>query len=269
MLSKPELIYANGAIVARLNYVWRLFATGFSFILFAIGGAGIATAMALVLLLVPTKLVCRKVVMRLCISYAFCLYICLLKGLRLLTYEVQGIEHLRASGQLIIANHPSLLDVVFLISLIRNADCIVKSALWVNPLTAFPVKAAQFVRNVPEQLLERAVASLLGGNSLIVFPEGTRSKPSEPLKFLRGAANIALSADKAIVPVVITCEPATLLKDQRWYEIPPVPPHYVLRVLPELDVGQVVDRGQPQCKSARQLTRYLEQLFCNELLRSG
>jgi 1-acyl-sn-glycerol-3-phosphate acyltransferase len=248
-----------------LNYWWRLFATGFSFQVFGIGGALLATGIALPFLLVPPRLLCRKKAMRHLLSYSFYSYIYLLKWLGLLTFEIQGKQNLRRNGQLIIANHPSLLDVVFTISLVRNADCIVRAGLCSNPLTAAPVRAAGYVKNVPEQLLQRAVASLAEGNSLLVFPEGTRTKPGKPMKFLRGAANIAWMAKINITPVVITCEPATLLKHERWYSIPERPPHYTIRVLPDIDWHKLVSVDMPQSKAARVLTRHLEQLFRDQI----
>jgi hypothetical protein len=42
---------------------------------------------------------------------------------------------------MIIANHPSLIDVVFLIGLVRQANCVVKQSLWENPFTRGPVRA--------------------------------------------------------------------------------------------------------------------------------
>ena len=85
------------------------------------------------------------------------------------------------------------------------------------------------------------------------------------MKFLRGAANIALMANKPITPVILTCEPATLLKHERWHCIPETPPRYTIRVLPELDISKVIPDGMPQSKAARVLTRYLEQFFKEQL----
>ena len=251
-----------------LNYWWRLIATGFSFQIFGIGGTLLASAVALVFLLIPQRLICRKLAMRYVISHAFRAYIYLLRGLGLLTCTTQDLDRLRDSGQLIVANHPSLLDVVFIISLVRNADCIVRAGLCRNLLTAAPVRAAGYIRNVPERLLQRAVVSLQEGNSLIVFPEGTRTRPGRPMKFLRGAANIALMANKPVTPVVLTCEPATLLKHEQWHCIAETPPRYTIRVLPELDISEIIPEGMPQSKAARVLTRYLEQLFEEQLQQS-
>jgi 1-acyl-sn-glycerol-3-phosphate acyltransferase len=246
------------------NYWWRLFATGFSFQVFGVGGALIATGVALVFLLIPARFSCKKKAMRCVISWSFSLYIRLLKWLGLLTYEIHGLKRLQHEGQFLISNHPSLLDVVFIISLVRNADCIVRAGLWKNPLTAIPVRMAGYIKNTPDRLLQRAVASLEEGNSLVVFPEGTRTKPGKSMKFLRGAANIAWMSGKSITPLVITCEPATLLKHERWHCIPDRPPHYTIQVLPSFEIDEIVDCELPQSKAARVLTRYLEHIYVEQ-----
>ena len=52
-----------------------------------------------------------------------------MRCLGLMTYEIRGRERLRRDGLLILANHPTLIDVVLLVSLLPNADCVVKSAV--------------------------------------------------------------------------------------------------------------------------------------------
>ena len=100
-----------------LNKIWRVFATGLSFALFGVGGVLIGFTLFLMLALhfIPgAKLndLARRV-----ISFAFRVYIGFMKGVGLLTYEVVGLEKLEQPGpRIIIANHPSLLDVVFLMS---------------------------------------------------------------------------------------------------------------------------------------------------------
>jgi 1-acyl-sn-glycerol-3-phosphate acyltransferase len=59
----------------------------------------------------------------------------LMRGVGVLTYEFHGAERLGRPGQMILANHPSLIDVCFLIAFTPQVTCIVKSALWRNPVT--------------------------------------------------------------------------------------------------------------------------------------
>ncbi|WP_245395071.1 hypothetical protein [methane-oxidizing endosymbiont of Gigantopelta aegis] len=59
-------------------------------------------------------------------------------------------DKLNRPGQLIVANHPTLIDIVFLISRIPYACCIVKDSLWHNPLCvdrlSMPVTSAMAIR---------------------------------------------------------------------------------------------------------------------------
>jgi hypothetical protein len=50
-----------------------------------------------------------------------------------MTYQIEGGERLQRDGLLVLANHPTLIDVVCLISLLPNADCVVKRAVACNP----------------------------------------------------------------------------------------------------------------------------------------
>jgi hypothetical protein len=55
----------------------------------------------------------------------------MLQILRLIDLEVKGVEKFQdGAGRLIVANHPSLLDVVLLMALVRRAQCVVKKELW-------------------------------------------------------------------------------------------------------------------------------------------
>ena len=57
-----------------------------------------------------------------------------MRGVGILTLDVR-VESINqnAPGQIIVANHPSLLDVVFLVAQLPQADCIVKREAWSNP----------------------------------------------------------------------------------------------------------------------------------------
>lgn len=247
-----------------LNYYWRVLATGLSFALFCIGGV-ILALLSLCVLTVQRDRNLRCRVMRKWLSRTFRVYVRLLRGLGLITFEIHNRERLLPKGQLIIANHPSLLDVCFIISLIDESDCIVKEALFHWPLTAAPVRAANYIANEFDGLIERCLASLRTGASLIIFPEGTRSPPGQLHPFHRGASNIALMSGKNITPIVITCQPQTLLKHQRWYQIAPSPPHYVIAVMPDIDLSRIIDPTHLQSRSARILNTYLMDYFAKAI----
>lgn len=181
--------------------------------------------------------------------------------------EVFGREHLlNQSGVLILANHPTLLDVVALIALIPNASCVVKQALWRNFFLGGVVRAADYLSNAQSDLLiDACVADIQTGRPLVIFPEGTRSVDGMPLRFQRGAAYVALKGECLVQPVLIQCDPVTLGKGVPWYRIPPRRFRLRLVVLPALDVMDWVDHEVPTTLRARRLTAALETFFMDKL----
>src|SRR5688572_27742300 len=204
---------AGSAMAERLDVTWRVLATGLCFAAFGLGGLvfGILVFPALGLLVRDRQR--RSLLAKRVIRYSFQLFIGLMRRMGVLSYEVNGLSRLRAGGQLILANHPTLIDVVFLMAFIERADCIVKGALARNPFTRGPVLAAGFVFNDSGcGLIEDCVKSVRDGNNLIIFPEGTRSAADRAMHLHRGAARVALLGGVDIVPVRIHCSPATLVK---------------------------------------------------------
>ncbi|MEO8409187.1 MAG: lysophospholipid acyltransferase family protein, partial [Propionivibrio sp.] len=121
----------------------------------------------------------------------------------------------------------------------------------------------------PEKLIDDRAADLAAGNPLIIFPEGTRTVPGQPLHFLRGASYIALKSSKPILPVLIDCSPTTLTKREKWYHIPSRRFHLRVEVLAPVSVGRWVAADDKPAIAARKLTQSLETHFTQELARHG
>jgi 1-acyl-sn-glycerol-3-phosphate acyltransferase len=198
----------------------------------------------------------------------FGIFVWLLRHLGIMHLEMHNIEALRKAGPaIVIANHPTLIDVVVLVSCMPNANCIVKSALWTNPFYGGVVRAAGYISNDdPDALIDDCVASLADGTPLIIFPEGTRTVPGQPLRFVRGAAHIALKSRAAIQPVVLQCDPPTLTKGEKWYKIPPRRFCFTISARPPLKVAEFNVDNEPSGIAARRLTEKLECYFTRELI---
>ena len=251
-------------IAQRLNYCWRLFATALSFTVFGLGGVIVPLLATPWIRLTSRNQAQCQTRARLFIHRSFRFYIHMMRGLGVLTWEINNEHLLRRPGLLVLANHPCLIDVVFLIAFIPNPDCIVKGRLLANPTMRGYLRLTGFLRNDRGvELIEDARVSLAMGSALIIFPEGTRSVPGEPLHFQRGAANVALRTHTAITPVTILCDPITLTKKHKWYEVPARRFHITLRVGAVIPVS-TYDQQQPAL-AARELTRNLQDYFTEEL----
>ncbi|MDM3869859.1 lysophospholipid acyltransferase family protein [Porticoccus sp. W117] len=252
----------------RLNHIWRLIGTALGFFFFGLGGflLGILVFPLLKLLSPASQLQRRS---RLVLHYILRAHVWLLRSLGVLKLEIVGAEKLNREGQLVLANHPCLLDVVFLISQIRNANCVVKNALWNNPFTGGPVRAANYVSNGDSQkMIQGCADSLDSGDSLMIFPEGTRTTPGKPLRFQRGAAQVALRSEATITPVVIHGALPAMTKDMKWFQIPERKMHFTLYVGEDIDISHY--RREPNITVAvRRVTELLQNHFTEELEKHG
>jgi len=252
-------------MMVKLGQLWRLFATAFCFTTFAVGGLiGLTTLWPLLTLALfwnPDK---RHQLGKRIVQTWFRIFVEIMRFSGVLTYDIRNRDLLSQSGQLILANHPSLIDVVFLIAFTKNADCVVKNSLLRNPFALGPISMAGYISNSdPNDVLETAAASLHRGNNLIIFPEGTRTTAGAPLSLKRGAANIALRSEAVIRPVIIKAHPAILTKDSKWYHIPPEKFQIVIDVKPVISTTDLVDETQPV--TSRRFTAGLQQYFTTEL----
>jgi 1-acyl-sn-glycerol-3-phosphate acyltransferase len=248
-----------------LGRYWRVLATGVSFTVFGIGGILLRVLVFPLLTLVVRERQLQVAMARTVIRMAFRFFVGLMRTLGVLRYEIVGLEKLERGGLLILANHPTLIDTVFLMAFVKRADCIVKSQLWNNPFTSGPVRAAGYISNEGgAELVEACVASLQAGNNLIIFPEGTRTPASGAIALKRGAANIAIRGARAVTPVLIDCQPPTLGKGEKWWRVPKRHVQFRIEVRDDIDVTRFTSAGTTEVMAVRHLTDHLQQLFTNE-----
>ncbi|WP_416052882.1 lysophospholipid acyltransferase family protein [Cupriavidus basilensis] len=257
-------------MVERLDRAWRVCATGLCFSSFGVGGLVLRVLVFPLLAVLLWSSARRQRVCKNVVHYAFRLFLWLMRSVGVIRYEVLHPERLRRQGLLIVANHPSLIDVVFLIALTRQADCVVRSGLAHNPFTRGPVRATGYVCNDSGAgMVDDCIASLRAGNNLVIFPEGTRTPLHGPLRLQRGAANVAVRGGFALTPVVIRCEPPTLTKGEKWYRVPARRPRYIIDVREDVSVAQMVPSGLDDALAVRHLTQSLSEFFSREVRREG
>jgi len=238
---------------------WRIVATGFAFAFFGLGSLIAAILLSIFLYPFPVSAERKRSWARAIVRCSTRFYIHSLKALGLLTFELNGIQELDVKGQVVVANHPSLLDAVFLMAFFPNVTCIVKASMATNFFTSRMVALADYIPNSVhgEGMVELAVEALESGQTLVIFPEGTRTENFDKLKFRRGAANIALAANAMLQPIVIDCTPPTLRKHEAWYHVPKTRPHFSFEALPALHARDCVDTERSNAIQARRLSEHL------------
>lgn len=254
-------------MMKALAKAWRITATAVSIFVFAIGTASLSVLLLLGLVPLPLAATTKRRWVRRTITHLSGIYLGLLRLLNLMDLRFLNLEGLNQPGRLIVANHPTLVDALLLMSVMPNATFVIKAAMARNIFTRYLVSLAGYLPNDCDgpTLIEKAIRLLQRGDSLIIFPEGTRTPNTEQLHFQRGAANIALRARCPILPLIIHCNPRVLRKGEAWYQVPDIKPVFTLYTLPPLSGELYVNTGQSAGVQARELTQQLQQQFSTEL----
>jgi 1-acyl-sn-glycerol-3-phosphate acyltransferase len=256
------LVAGWGGMLKALDHAWRVAAAGLGFAIFFGGGALAAVTLLPLIGYLTRDSAARGHNTRRVMHVMFAGYLLLLRGLGVMRIQIEGRALLGGlRGKLIVANHPSLLDVVLLMAVVPRVQCIVKHQLWASRLLGGVVRQAGYIRNdLPaDEMMAACRAALASGSNLIIFPQGTRTPSANALHFHRGFANIAMEADVEIQTVKITCDPPYLGKGERWWQVPARRPTF--RVVPGACLAPYEQQAQARPLAARALVRRLESYF--------
>lgn len=255
----------------RIDYGWRVVATCASFVFFGACGFVFSMVAFAAVVLWPNQRSCQRV-MVLVIHYYFRAFIAVLQYVGVMTLEVLGGSRLyQGKPTIVVANHPTYLDVVVLLALTPSACCVVKRAHWRNPCLWGIVRAAKYVSNADAlALVDAGVRQLAAGYTMIIFPEGTRSPGGHRLHaFSRGFAHMAVQSRSSIQPVLINCDPPVFTKELRWYHVPPRPFHIRVNVLDPIDTVRLVNDEPIPGIAARSVADAVEAHITQHLFQHG
>jgi 1-acyl-sn-glycerol-3-phosphate acyltransferase len=204
-------------------YLWAAFVV--VLVVLAIGFLGTSAVAAVLALLLPRQV--GAPLGRGLIRQGFRFIVGLMRATGVCRIDLSGLEPLkRARGLVVTPNHPSLLDVVLIVSSLPNTVCITKAGLWNNPMLGGTARLAGYIRNdSPLLLVRRATAELRSGANLLIFPEGTRTPPGErPLgAFKPGFALMAKAAGAPVQTVFIETDTQYLQKGWPVWRKPVLP----------------------------------------------
>ena len=188
----------------KLLYAYRVLAKWFSFFIFGLNSVILGILIFPFMRLVLHPRTRFQKYGRRFVSFYFKIFILMMRILCIVELIPDDRKKYRnLSSKIIVANHPSLLDVVMLISLIPNADCIANTHFKHHILSGVVRQLYILNSNDLHNVLNACTESLKQGNCLIIFPEGTRTPRSRKAILKKGAARIALASGCSILPVHI------------------------------------------------------------------
>lgn len=106
---------------------------------------------------------------------------------------------------IVIANHASFIDILAMLMISPRAVMMTNRWVWNSPFFGRVVRYAGYLRSEDgtEPNVERARELIAQGISVIIFPEGTRSRDGSIGRFHKGAFHIAETIGAPIVPVLL------------------------------------------------------------------
>ena len=120
-------------------------------------------------------------------------------------------------GAVVVANHPTLIDVVLIVALVPRTLYVAKHALKGNPFLSAIVRATALPDDAT--LPDVAAPFLKAGWNVLIFPEGTRTPRDGKASLKRGAAQLAIRAQAPVVCVRETLTRRILAKGQRPWDM--------------------------------------------------
>jgi 1-acyl-sn-glycerol-3-phosphate acyltransferase len=181
-------------------------------------------------------------------------------------FEIEGVEHLPASGGAVLAsNHVSYLDFTFVGLPARECDRLVrfmaKKSVFDNWVSGPLMRAMHHIpvdRAAGTSAYAVAVDALRDGELVGVFPESTISRAFVPRTIKSGAARMAIEAEVPLLPVVVWGGQRIWTTGRR----PSLTRHIpvIVKVGPPIDVGGTQTAHELTTLLREQLTKLVEEV---------
>lgn len=248
-----------------MGVAWRTAFTGLSFFFFGLG------SLLLGLMIIPAiHLIHRnrneaQAASRSAVRASFRLFIWFMSSTGVLEYQISGNQNV-PEGSLVVANHPSLIDVIFIMGFLPDTVCIVKDDLGTNLITRLVIRGTGFLTNQdPEYMITECVKHIANNGIVLLFPEGTRTVPGELPVFKRAAGNVITLAHCPTTPIFLNISPPTLAKGESWLRVPASKVRYSMEIGTQIPASALLSADTNDRMNARASTERLRQLFLSRL----
>ena len=137
--------------------------------------------------------------------------------LGLIKIETANVKPLR--GKIIVATHPTYIDILILVGLYDNSLCLAKKELLNNIFLKNIIKNVYIPNNIELDEFKRICTDALNdGYNIIIFPTGTRTVEGEEFKIHKGAAALQIGSGADIIPIKMECDYPFLQKGKPIYD---------------------------------------------------
>lgn len=125
-----------------------------------------------------------------------------------LKHKVEGLENIPDQPCVFACAHSSTWETIATQTFLPPLAWVLKKELLRIPFFGLGLKATGPIaidrrdsKNALDQVIDQGLEKFEENRYVLIFPEGTRSKWDEPGNYKKGAAKLAIAANKSIVPV--------------------------------------------------------------------
>lgn len=146
------------------------------------------------------------------INFYSVLNLWVLKYLCNIDYRIEGLENIpKDEACIIFSKHQSALETMMVQRVFPPLTFVVKKELLILPFFGWGLRSIDPIaidrkagRKAINQIAEQGIERLKKGIWIVIFPEGTRSKPGTKLEYKKGGAILASKSEHKVIPVAHT-----------------------------------------------------------------
>lgn len=189
------------------------------------------------------------------IHYAWKFFVNFMIMLGLFKLEIKKLS--KIENKIIVATHPSFIDIVILIALIPHSTCFVKKELAHNPILKNLVNSIFITNEVDlDELKSKSKEMLDMGFNVIIFPSGIRHRRNEFPKIKKGASLVALNSNKNIIPIKFFTDYDFMFINQPFYEVGENRVTFEVEQMPEINIQDFI--SDSEIVSKKKITQQIE-----------
>ncbi len=145
------------------------------------------------------------------INFYSVLNLWVLKYLCNINYRVEGLDNIPDEACIIFSKHQSALETMMVQRIFPPLTFVVKQELLWLPFFGWGLRSIDPIaidrksgRKAIGQVVDQGIERLKRGIWIVIFPEGTRSKPGTKLPYKKGGAILASKSGHKVIPVAHT-----------------------------------------------------------------
>lgn len=205
MVETKKLLFPEEKIKNYPLYFYRVFGKVFSLVIFGIGTILLSIVFFPIFKLIFHSKRKFRYHTRHVIYVLFKGFTKLLSITGLMKIKVDKKNYLdNLKSAVVVANHSAYLDSLVMLAQLKHTSVIPKAALSKKNVMRFVINELYMPNSIPfDEMLVRSKEDFEDGNTIMLFPEGTRSTPYGQNRYKKGAARISLATGVPVIPVYI------------------------------------------------------------------